>query len=343
MRHDDLYVAGVGAFLPARVSVDDAIESGRYDVEEQMDSGQDMVAVAGPDHPTPVMAAAAGRSALQRSGLRPDEVELLLHVVTAHSGLTGWNAACYLQQEVLSGAGLSFEVRQLSNGAVASIELAAAYLAVPGRTAAMITSADQFAEPMWDRWRTNWGLVFADGASAAVLSRSEGFARVVSSVTVTDSSLEGLHRGRLPFSSSPVEEEVPVDFRARNLDFALSADLAETSRRMADGLRTAAFTATKEADVDLGDIEHVIVPGFGRELLRRECLEPLGIPVSRTTWQWSTQTGHMGAADQFAALAYLSESGQLRPGERVLIIGVGGGFNWSCVVLDIVAHPKWDC
>jgi 3-oxoacyl-[acyl-carrier-protein] synthase-3 len=342
MRYDGLFLAGVGSHLPPAVLVDEALETGRYDAEEQLSSGQQAVTIAGPDDSQPDMAVRAGRIALERSGHRPADVTLLLHAVTSYNGLDGWNAGCYLQKEILDGAGLSFEIRQLSNGAMASIELAAAYLrAAPDREAALITAADTFAEPAWDRWRTSWGLVFADGASAAVLSRTRGFARVLSAVTVTDAGLEALHRGRLPFAAAPDTAEYPIDFRARTLEFTQTVDLEEIGRRMADGLVRAVTQAADEADMKVTDAEHYVVPGFGRELLRRECLDPLGIPLERTTWSWAMHVGHLGAADQFASLAHLGESGRLERGDRVLLIGVGGGFNWTCVALEIVDIPPW--
>jgi 3-oxoacyl-[acyl-carrier-protein] synthase III len=342
VRYEDLYLAGVGSYLPKAISIDEAVAAGKYDLDDQQSSGQEWVTVAGPRETQPEMAVAAGRVALQRSRCRGADVSLLLHAVTAYNGLDGWNAGCYLQKEILGGGGLSFEIRQLSNGAMASIELAAAYLAAaPGREAAMITAADQFAEPVWDRWRARWGLVFADGASAAVLSRTGGFARVVSAVTVTDPGLEGLHRGALPFVPFPDAGQYPVDFRARAVDYAQQFDLEELGSRLAAGLVEAVSRAADEAGLRIPEAAHYVVPGFGRELLERECLGPLGIPLERSTWSWSAAVGHLGAADHFAALTYLSEAQKLSPGERLVLIGVGGGFNWTCVVLDIIASPEW--
>jgi 3-oxoacyl-[acyl-carrier-protein] synthase-3 len=342
MRYESLFIAGLGSYLPKAVPVEDAIAQGRYDREDQDSSGLVSIAVAGPDDSQPGMAAAAGRVALERSGYRGADVGLLLHAVTAYNGLDGWNAGCYLQQEILGGSGLSFEIRQLSNGAVASIGLAAAYLAAgQGNGAAMITAADQFAEPAWDRWRTSWGLVYADGASAAVVSRSGGFARVLSAVTVTEPGLEGLHRGRLPFGPCPDASDYPIDFRARALDFSQAVDIAVATGRISAGLVTAVTTAAAEAGIAVTAADHYIVPSFGRELLRQQCLDVLGIGIERSTWGWGAAVGHMGAADQFASLTYLSEAGRLNPGDRALIIGIGGGFNWTCVVLDIIDHPAW--
>ena len=339
MRYDSLFIAGLGSYLPAAVPVEDAVAQGRYDREDQDSSGLRSITVAGPDDSQPSMAVAAGRVALARSGYRGADVSLLLHAVTAYNGLDGWNAGCYLQQEILGGGGLSFEIRQLSNGAVASIELAAAYLAAsPGRDAALITAADQFAEPAWDRWRTTWGLVYADGASAAVVSRNTGFARVRSAVTVTDPGLEGLHRGALRFGSCSDASEYPIDFKARALDFG---DIAAATGRISAGLTAAVTTAAAEAGIEVGEADHYIVPSFGQDLLRQQCLDVLGIPIERSTWAWGATTGHLGAADQFASLTYLSEADRLNPGDRALIIGIGGGFNWTCVVLDIIERPAW--
>jgi 3-oxoacyl-[acyl-carrier-protein] synthase III len=342
MRYESLFLAGLGSYLPKAVPVEDAIVQGRYDREDQDSSGLVSITVAGPDDSQPGMAAAAGRVALERSGYRGEDISLLLHAVTAYNGLDGWNAGCYLQQEVLGGSGLSFEIRQLSNGAVASIELAAAYLAAsPVNGAAMITAADRFAEPAWDRWRTSWGLVYADGASAAVVSRSGGFARILSAVTVTDPGLEGLHRGGLPFGPCPDAGDYPIDFRARALDFSQAVDIAVATGRISDGLVRAVTTAASEAGIEVAQAEHYVVPSFGRELLRQQCLDVLGIGIERSTWGWGAAVGHMGAADQFASLTYLSEAGRLNPGDRALIIGIGGGFNWTCIVLEIIDHPPW--
>lgn len=341
MRFDDLYLAGIGSHLPAETAVDVAVDRGDYDEDEQEDSGQQGVTIAGPDESPPEMAARAARTALDRSGHQPSDISLLLYAVSTHQGLEGWNAGSYLQNEVLAGAGVSFEIGQQSNGAVASVELAAAYLgAADERQAAVVVSADRFAPPWWDRWRAGWGLVFADGASAAVLSRREGFARVAAAVTVSDAGLEAMHRGTMPFIPAD-KEHYPIDFRGRSLDFARHGDLAEVSRRTADGVRRAVAGAVEEAGLDLADAAHVVVPGFGRTLLRRECLDPLGVAIERTTWGWSSHVGHLGAADQFAALAHLSEAGRLAPGDRVVVIGVGGGFNWTCLVLEITGRPAW--
>src|SRR3954451_4050212 len=160
MRYQDLYVAGLGSWYPAAVPVAHAVADGRYAAAAQQRTAQLSVAIAGPDDSQPEMAVRAGALAVRQSGIPDSECALLLHAVAGHNGLDGWNAASFLQHRLIGGHGVAFEIRQLSNGVTGSVDLAAASLAADtGRTAALITASDVFAEPVWDRWRLHPGLV----------------------------------------------------------------------------------------------------------------------------------------------------------------------------------------
>jgi 3-oxoacyl-[acyl-carrier-protein] synthase-3 len=338
MRFDDIYIAGLGGRYPKGQPVEEAVLDGRYSAALHERTRQRRVAIA-TDEAAADMAVHAGRLALRRSGHHGDDVALLLHATAGHNGLDGWNAASYVQHRVLGQAGWSLEVRQLSNGALASIELARAYLHATGGEAAMITTADRFDGPAWNRWTASPGLVFGDGASATVLSRRGGFARIRSCVSVADPELEGMQRGTRPLGPGPADEQVSL--HSRTLEFAETMPLREATRRMAAGLRAAADRAADEAELALDQADHYVLPNFGWELLHKECLEPLGLTADRTTWTWGNETGHCGASDQFGALDHLAERNRLQPGQRVLVVGVGGGFNWTCAVVDILDPPRW--
>ena len=338
MRYKDLYVAGVGSWFPESVPIEEAVADGRYDSEVWAKTRMSGVAIAGPDHPQPEMAVAAGRAAMRHAGLAGHQVGLLLHAVAGYNGLEAWNCASYLQNEILSGHGFAYEIRQLSNGAVGAVELAAGFLGShTGRRAALITTADVFPAPVWDRWTASPGLIFGDGASAMVLSKDRGFAKVLSVASTCDPGLEGMQRGDSPFYGYADPAQYPVDIRSRTHEFADVVPIKQAAKRMAEGLHAAADEACADAGMRIADVDHVVVPNFGRELLQHECLDPLGVDVSRTVWEWGREIGHVGAADQFAGLARLVETGAAEPGQTVLLVGVGGGFNWTCVLLRMVA------
>ncbi|MER5889403.1 ketoacyl-ACP synthase III family protein [Streptomyces sp. NPDC001941] len=344
MLHDDIHLAGTGAWHPKTVPVDEAVADGRYTREFQRQTGQRRVAVVDDAADTqPAMAIRAGLRAVERSGLTADRFSLLLHGVATSNGLPGWNAASYVQRHVLDGHGVSFEVHQLSNSAVGSMELACRWLTTgaPG-SAALITASDRFGEGAWDRWGAAPPVfVFGDGASAAVLARGDGFARVVCTVTVADTVLEGMQRGAMPFSADP-QDGYPIGFFDRVMEFSDELDdgLDEAKRRMADLMARAGERAFAEAGLTAADIRHAATPALGREALYEQCLDPLGIDIDRSTWSYAREVGHAGCTDQFAALDHLVGTGALEPGDRVLVAGLGGGYNCTLAVLEVTARPE---
>ncbi|MER5863924.1 ketoacyl-ACP synthase III family protein [Kitasatospora sp. NPDC002040] len=344
MKYDNLYIAGVGAWYPKPVPVEKAIDEGWYDNLTRRRTAQLSATVAGDDDSQPEMAARAGKLAVRQSGLSTDAFGLLLHATTGFCGLDGWNVSSYLQDQVLDGNGISLEVRQQSNGGMAAIELAAAFLAAgTDRTAALVTASDRFAEPVWDRWRAYTGLVLGDGGSAAVLSTERGFAKVLSVHSESRAELEGAQRADQPFTANPDPADrsaYPISLINRMKQFASSGiGLSEIFRRMNAALVLAVNTAAEQAGISAAEADHIVFPNFGRTMLEQEVLAPLGLELEQTHWEWGREIGHAGATDQFGALDQLVQKGELRPGQRVLMTGIGLGFNWTSVVLEITETP----
>jgi 3-oxoacyl-[acyl-carrier-protein] synthase-3 len=342
MLFNDLFVAGIGSWLPPAVDVAEAVADGRYDAAEQAANEYLSITVAGDEAP-PDMAVRAGRQALARSGLPAGDIALLLHASLWYQGVDFWPTASYVHQHVL-GEGRytpAMDIHQMSNGSMAGIELAATYLAAdPGRRAALVTTADRLALPGFDRWRSDLrGIVYGDGAAALVLAR-EGFARLLSVVTITDSTLEGMYRGHDPFGTASGHAGQPLDNRARRADFAASADMDVLGRRVRSGLTEAVERSLADAAVKLADINWAVLPNLGVAGLRRSYLEPLGLDLAATAWEWGRRTGHVGAADQVIGLGNVAYSGRVAPGDRVLLVGVGAGFSWTCAVVEFIAAPS---
>jgi 3-oxoacyl-[acyl-carrier-protein] synthase-3 len=334
---NDVYLAATASWLPPAVSVEDALAAGRYDPADA--TRQDYVSVTVADHGENVadMWSRAARLALSRSGLPADSIDLLLCAGTFGAGVDGWNAAAYVQRELGMSGGLALEVRGGSNGGMAAIELAAAFLSRPGANTALITAGDLFPMPYIDRWRAE-RFLFGDGCSAAVLCASGGFARLVATASTGDPALEAMHRGDTPIGPFTPDKKYPIDLRERAKWFQ-DAGMAkeEIFARLSAGPRYVVREVLAASGLTLDEIAHVIVPHFGRTITTLQCLYPLGLrDIERTTWDFARRTGHLGPADQFASMNQLHENGDLKNGQYVLLLGIGAGFSWSSALLEIV-------
>ncbi|TDC74467.1 ketoacyl-ACP synthase III family protein [Streptomyces hainanensis] len=341
MRCEGLYVAATGTRLPAATSVERAVADGL--VESALATSLRVASVTVSEGESgPEMAAAAGRTALERSDVAPAEIDIVLHASIYHQGQELWAPASYVQRVAVGNQCPALHVGQVSNGGMASLELAAAYLrAAPGRTAALLTAGDRFCPPGFDRWRSDPGTVYGDGGSALVLSTRRGFARVRSLATASRPELEGMHRGSAPFGPVPFSHRERVDLAACKDEF-----LAETSRSLAtshlgSGQQEALKQALADADLELAEIDWLVLPHLGFRRLSASYFSRYEIDPERTTWPWSRTVGHLGAGDQFAGLDHLVTSGAAGPGSRCLLVGVGAGFSFSCAVVEVLETPGW--
>ncbi|GAB3961174.1 ketoacyl-ACP synthase III family protein [Streptomyces sparsus] len=341
MRVEEIYLRGTGIRLPSSLLVADAVTAG--DCPPRIAAATDMVAVAhSPEESAAEMAAAAARTALDRADTSPEDIDLILHADTYHQGQDLWPVASYIQREAARSSCPAIEIRQMSNGGLAAMDLATAYLTADrNRCDALLTTGDRFCEPGIDRWRTDPGTPYADGATAVVLSRRGGFARLRSLAMLADSELEPMHRGDDPFTRAPFDHRIPVDFEEAKKSFVGRVGMSYAVTRAATGQQTVVKQALSDADMELGDAQWVLLPHFGRRRLQSIYYQPYAIDPARTTWEWSRTVGHLGAGDQFAGLDRLVVSEQAKPGDRIVLIGVGAGYSWGCAVVEVLDRPDW--
>ncbi|MFE2022109.1 ketoacyl-ACP synthase III family protein [Streptomyces sp. NPDC059499] len=341
MRLEDVYIRGTSTRLPSRIPVADAVASGACPPRVAAATGMESVAYS-PHESAAEMAAAAARTALERAGTHGGDVDLLLHADTYHQGQDLWPVASYIQREALGNTCQAIEIRQMSNGGLAALDLASAYLtAGHGHSDALLTTADRFCAPGIDRWNTDPGTPYADGATSLVLSRRGGFARLVSLAMYADPELEPLHRGDDPFTTAPFGHRMPVDFEAAKRSFVGRAGISYAITRAHNGQQTVIKQALADAGSELSEADWVVLPHFGKRRLTSIYYKPFGIDPARTTWDFSRTVGHLGAGDQFAGLDHLMVSGRAAPGDRCVLVSVGAGYSWGCAVLDILERPDW--
>ncbi|NKY97173.1 ketoacyl-ACP synthase III family protein [Nocardiopsis alborubida] len=336
-----LYVASCALHLPTVVSAAEELAAGHCEQETVTATGATGVAVAH-EESAPRMAVRAASLAMERGGREPADISLLLHASVFFQGHEVWAPASYIRHEALGVGGQSIDVSQASNGAMAAIDLAAAYLAAdPACGEALVTTGDRCPSPGFDRWRSDPGTVYGDGGTALVLSRTDGFARLRSLVTVSDPGLERIHRGDAPFTSAPFTHRSTVDLEAAKREYIAAEGLSPTVARVNAGQNGAVKHALAEADVELGDISRVVLPHLGLKRLRAGFLRRLDLDPQITTWPWSRGVGHLSAGDPIAGLDHLVGTGALGPGDLCLLVSVGAGFTWSCAVVEMLHSPGW--
>lgn len=333
---NELYIAGVGSWLPPPMTLDQAEQAGHCERRQVWNTGIESVCVSAGES-APEMAVLAAREALGQAGCEPDDVGLLLHACAYHQGHDMWTPASYIQRFALGNRCPAMEVRQMSNGGLAAVELAAWHLAAdPRRAAALVTTADRFCLPGFDRWRSDPSTVCGDGATAVVLSSRGGFARVRGLATVSDPGLERGGRGDRPFSDVPLGAGAPIDVGADGTVLVRELGLEPLLKRIEAGQREAFDRARAQAGVKFADIDWFVLPNMGRTRMKAQYFDAFGIDPEHTAWPWGRRVGHLGAGDQLGGLAHLAGAGKLAAGQICALVGIGAGFTWTVAVLEVL-------
>ncbi|MCX4748916.1 ketoacyl-ACP synthase III family protein [Kitasatospora sp. NBC_01287] len=344
MRWENLYIAGLGAYLPEHeVTAEQAVAAGQYDAGRAEANGIHAVRVASHEETGPVMAAAAARQAIARSGHANEDFGLVLHSGMGHQGQDFWTPAHYVQNETVGGDAAAIEFRQGSNGGLAGVELAASYIVSrPDTTAALVTAGDSFKLPYVDRWNSDDQTVYGDGAGAIVLSTRGGFAKVRSTASISESSLEPIYRGT-DWTDVPFESGRPADLDERKRSWLTRHESAyeEAMGRIGDKFAAVLGKALEDADTKLPDTQWFIHANVAQTIAEWGFYQPLGLDLSQTTYEWGKHLGHMGGGDHLIGLNHLFETGKPKAGDLVVAVGVGLGFMWTVAVIEVLDAPQW--
>ncbi len=333
----NLYIKSVGVYLPdERISIEHAVESGMCG-EEFRTTGFVSVPVANDTAPVD-MAVFAARQAVHRLAAGQIDIDVVLHSSVAWAGPEGWSPSAYIMRELGNKPCAAYEVYQGCNGILSSMEIAAGLLALaPPQATALLTTAINSSTSSVDRWSSSGsGIALGDAAAAVILGKDEGFARIDSICSTMISELEVIHRGEGPLeqdtANRPRLDMAPRLGGSETDEMQTSIDLQRLfTRAYVDVMRR----ALGEVGIRPYEIDRVLVEHVGADFTLMFCLMPLRLPLKRSTVDFANTVGHLGAADHIASLDNLLTTGQLSPGDRLLLVGGSTGWNVACAVLTI--------
>ncbi|WP_158883280.1 ketoacyl-ACP synthase III family protein [Amycolatopsis anabasis] len=342
MRTDAIGIAAGELWLPpGRELADAAVREGRLRARDARDLGHPEVPDAG-DEAAPDMAVHAALGALKQAGADAEDLDVVCHAWMYYQGHDLWSPAHYIADRIGARRAFPVGVQQVCNGGPAGVELTAARLlaAGPGGTRwGLVTTADRFTAPGFDRWAGDYGVAYGDAATALLLRVPADPADALllrSIVTAAAPELEGMHRGADPFARAARTHRDRVDMRATKRAYLREHGQDPFLLANRRSVTTIAATALREAGLAPDDprLRCAVLPRFGRKTLDAVWRPVLAGCLRTELLDLGTTTGHLGAGDALAGVAELAWQGILAPGEAALVFSAGAGFTWSCLVVQ---------
>jgi 3-oxoacyl-[acyl-carrier-protein] synthase-3 len=280
--------------------------------------------ISGPDEYTSVLATSAGRAAMERAGVSPDEVDLVI-VATCTPDCPIPSTACAVQARLgLPRAG-AFDVAAACSGFVYGLSVATSMIRGGGHRTILLIASDLLSRAV--NWKDrNTCILFGDGAGAVVVQATEEPLGLLSSVLRSDGEHEGLmivEAGgtRLPITHDLIEED-------RHCVVMQGREVFKYAVR---GLVESSHQAIADAGLTMDDIR-LVIPHQANFRIIDALIKRLELPPERVVINIE-RYGNTSGASVPIALNEAAEAGRLHKGDYVLLTAFGAGFAWASAVV----------
>lgn len=316
-------IAGWGAYLPERILSNDDLAktvntSDRWIVER---TGIRQRHIAAPGEHTSDLAVRAAREALATTGAGANEVDLIV-LATATPDNTFPATATKVQAALGLTRGAAFDVQAVCAGFIYALAVADNFIRAGQFDCALVIGAETFSRILdWQDRSTC--VLFGDGAGALLLRAGEtdgdDAARGVLSTHIHS---DGRHRDLLFVDGGPSCTQTVGHLRMEGREVF----------RQAVGLLTAAVDEALAANgLSPSDIDW-LVPHQANKRILDATVRKLGLPSEKVIYTIERHA-NTSAASIPLALAEAAGDGRIRPGDIVLLEGMGGGFAWGSAVV----------
>ena len=265
------------------------------------------------------LAVGAARHALEAAGCQPSDIDLII-VATSTPDMVFPSTACIVQNKLGIVGCPAFDVQAVCSGFVYALTVADAMIRTGSARRALVIGAEVFSRILDFKDRGTC-VLFGDGAGAVVLEAS-----ATPGILATDLHADGRHVGILCVPGTVSGGQVLGDP-------LLKMDGQAVFKLAVGVLEQAASATLQKAGRQESDIDWLI-PHQANIRIMQGTAKRLKLPLDKLIVTVD-QHGNTSAASIPLALDESVRSGKIKPGDTVLLEGVGGGFTWGAVLLDL--------
>jgi 3-oxoacyl-[acyl-carrier-protein] synthase-3 len=264
------------------------------------------------------LALEASRHALESAGCKANDIDLIV-VATSTPDMVFPSTATILQNKLGIAGCPAFDLQAVCSGFVYALTVADSMIRTGAASRALVVGSELFSRILDFNDRTTC-VLFGDGAGAVVLEGSDK-----PGILASDLHADGAYREILCTPGTVAAGKVLGDPLLK-MDgpavFKLAVNVLEASARAV--LQAAGRT---EGDIDW------LIPHQANIRIMQGTARKLKLPFDKLVATVQTH-GNTSAASIPLALDVACKDGRVKPGDTVMLEGVGGGFTWGAVLLD---------
>jgi 3-oxoacyl-[acyl-carrier-protein] synthase III len=314
-------IIGSGSYLPRNVVTND-------DLARRMDTSDEWIRtrtgirqrhIAEAGESSSSLALEASKAAIASAGIGAQDLDLII-VATSTPDYIFPSTACLLQAKLGIKGCPAFDMQAVCSGFVFALATADLFIRSGQHRCALVVGAEVFSRILdWNERATC--VLFGDGAGAVVLKADEAPGIMASALHA-----DGSHAGILSVPGNVCGGQVTGDpflrmdgpavfkFAVRVLDEVARETLAKCGQQL--------------ADIDW------LIPHQANLRILESTAKRLHLPAEKLIVTVDVH-GNTSAASVPLALDLAIRDGRIKPGHKVMLQGVGGGFTWGATLVQM--------
>ena len=319
-------IVSTGRFLPDNVvtnrDMESIVETSHEWIVER--TGIRERRIAPPEMTAADMGAGAARVAMERAGVAPEDVDVVI-VSTATPDRWLPATACDIQALIGATNAVAFDVCAACTGFIYALTLAEGYVSTGRGEIALVVATEKMSAIVdWEDRSTC--VLFGDGAGAAIVRRSAGERGILGTHHQSDGNLADLLYRPAGGAAIPMDEDV-LRNRSHLIQMSGREVFKHAVRAMADG----SGQALERSGWALEDVD-LVFPHQANIRIIKATARYAGLPMEKVFVNVD-RYGNMSSATIPVAMDEAIEEGRLQSGMNLLLVAFGAGLTWGAMAV----------
>jgi len=328
----EVQILATGSYVPDRIVTNDelatVIDTNDEWIKTRTGIGERRITTG---ENTSSIAAKAALKALENSSIKPLDIDLIIVATTTPDCYTP-STACIVQDIIGAANATCFDISAACSGFIYALNIAYQFIKNGTKKNALIIGAETLSKIL------DWNdrsicVLFGDGAGAAILGCGEekGLIQIYTGSDGKGANLLKCNAVPIDINNKKLKEKIPQNADNEGYHY-LSMEGREIFKFTIKAMGETIKTLLSSSGLTIDDIKY-IVPHQANLRIIDYMIKKLKVDKKKfyTNLQYY---GNTSAASIPIALDQMNREGLLEKGDKILLVGFGGGLTWGGTIIE---------